>query len=134
GIHDEMPLAAGDLLAAVLADLLPAVGGLHRLAVDAGDAGRDLAAGGLAEADPQDVDDPVPGAVALPGVEVVEDGAPRGEVVGQWPPGAALVGEVEDRVNDLAHVGLAGPPAGAGRGDLGLQDGPLGVGDIRWIW
>src|SRR5262245_57428923 len=125
-----MPLAAAHLLAAVGADLLTAVGGLDRLAVDAGDAGRGRAAGRLAEADAEDVDDPIPGAVALPGVEVVVDGPPRGEVVGQCPPGAALVGEVEDGVDDLADVGLARPPSGPGRGDLGLQHGPLGVSEV----
>jgi hypothetical protein len=74
-----MALAAPDLLAAVGADLVAAAGGLDRLAVDTGDAGRERSAGSLAEADPQDVDDSVPGAVALPGIEVVIDGLPRGK-------------------------------------------------------
>src|SRR5262249_49463508 len=102
--------------------------------VDASDAGRGLAAGGLAEADTEDLEDPVPGAIALPGIEVVVGGPPRGEVMGQGPPGAALVGDVEDAVEDLAHVGLARPSAGSGRGDLGLQDSPSGVGEVRRIW
>src|SRR5512144_1908570 len=129
-----MALAAPDPLAAVGADLRAASGGLDRLAVDASDAGRGRAAGGRAEADPQDVEDAAPGAVALPGVEVVVDGPPRGEVVGPRPPGAAFVGEVEDGVEDLADVGLAGSAAGPGCGDLGLQNGPLGVGDVRRVW
>ena len=92
-----------------------------------GEVGRPAAA---RSADAEDVEEAVPGAVPLPGVEVVVDGPPGGEVMGQGPPSAALAGEVEDGVDDLAHVGFTGPAAGPGRGDLGLQDGPLGVGQV----
>ena len=128
-----MALATPDLLAPVGADLLPTASGLDRLAVDATDAGRERSAGGLAEPDSKEVEDTVPGAIALPGVEVVIDGPPRGEIVGQRPPGAALVGDVEESVEDLAHVGLARSAAGPGPRDLGLQHGPLGVDDVRRI-
>src|SRR5262249_4281566 len=79
------------------------LGGLDRLAVDHGGAGRRLAAIHLAHILAQDVVDLLPDAGVPPGVEVVGDRLPRRVVVGQHPPGAAAAGQVEDSVDDLPH-------------------------------
>ena len=68
-----------------------------------------------------------------PLVEVAPDGALGREVVGQVPPLAAGAEDVEDGVEDVPHVGLAGPSAaGLGR-DVRLDQGPLGVGDVAGV-
>src|SRR5262249_45340043 len=115
------------------ADLLAAVRRLDRLAVDAGDPRAGVAAGGRAGAGAQGVQQKVPGAVALPGLEVVVNGSPRREVVRQGAPGTALAGEVEDRIDDFAHVGLAGPATGAGQRNPPIHEGPLRIGEIAGI-
>src|SRR5215212_4122344 len=54
----------------------------------------------------------LPGSVQAPGAEVVVDGLPGWEVVGQEPPGAATANDVEeDGVQDFAggvHLGTSG--------------------------
>src|SRR5581483_7922006 len=132
-VHDDVALAATDLLAAIGAHLLAALRGLDRLAVDAGDAGRRLPPSLGAELGAQGIEDLLPGAIPTPPAEVVVDGPPGWEVVGQGAPGAALAGVVEQGVDDLAHVGLAGAAAGPGGGNQGLQDGPLLIGQVTGI-
>src|SRR5436309_12634620 len=78
----------------------------------------------------QGVVDLRPGAVVAPLAEVVVAGAPGGQVGGHHPPGAAAVGDVEDAVEDLAEVDLAGPTAGLGRWQEALEALPLGAGQV----
>ena len=77
--------------------------------------------------------DPVQGPVASPLVEVAPDGALGREVDGQVAPLAAGAEDVEDGVEDVPHVRLAGPPAAGFGGDVGLDQGPLGVGDVAGV-
>ena len=126
-VHQDMALAAVDLLAAVLADLLSALGRLDRLAVDGGGAGRWLPTGPDADLLTQRIENPLPGAVGVEPLEVVVDGLPGGEVVGQGPPGAALAGAVEQGVDDPTHIGSPGATARPGRRDERLDDCPLSV-------
>ena len=63
--------------------------------------------------------DLVEGAVVTPLVEVAPDGALGREVDGQVSPLAAGAEDVEDGVEDVPHVGLAGPPAAGRRGGGG---------------
>ena len=56
-----------------------------------------------------------------------------GKSHGQIAPLAAGAEDVEDGVEDVPHVGLAGPAAaGLGR-EVGLDQGPLGVGDVARV-
>src|SRR5262249_50717409 len=105
-----MPLAAGDLLAAVVALGATGLGGLDRLAIDNGGTGCRLLAGGCSDLSPQGGVDVLPGAVVPPGVEVVADGLPGREVVGQHPPRTAAPVHVQGRVDDLPRGVLTGPP------------------------
>ena len=52
----------------------------------------------------------------------------------QGPPGATIAVAVEDGIKHPPHLGLAGPPAGSGRRDHGLEDGPLFVGQVTRVW
>ena len=40
---------------------------------------------------------------------------------------------IPDGVEDVPHVGLAGPPAAGFWRDVGLDQGPLGVGEIAGV-
>ena len=76
--------------------------------------------------------DGVEGAVVPPLVEVAPDGALGREVLGQVTPLAAGAQDVEDGIDDVAQVGLAGPAAGVD-GQVRLDQGPLRVGDVAGV-
>ena len=80
----------------------------------------------------EQVVDGVEGAVVPPLVEVAPDGALGREVLGEVAPLAAGPQDVEDGIDDVAQVGLAGPPAGVD-GDVRLDQGPLRVGDVAGV-
>src|SRR5271154_1807091 len=132
-VHEDMPLATVDLLAAVGADLRAALGRLDRLAVDGGGAGRRPAARPEARLLAERVEESLPSAVPLPPLEVVVDGLPGREVVGQRPPGTALAGDVKQGVAHAPQVRLAGPAAGSGRRNQRLKQRPLLVRKIARI-
>ena len=118
-----MPLPAVDVLGVVAAPLLAAGGGVDRLAVDArGGAG---VVGLLRRADlrAEQVVDRVQGAVVPPLVEVPPDGALGREVLGEVAPLAAGAEDVEDGIDDVPQVGLAGPPPPGWAGG-GARSGP----------
>ena len=104
-----------------------------------------MTAGG-ADLPTQGIEDLLPGAVGLPLLEVVVDGALGRQVVREHVPLAARAVEVGDGVEHLAPVDLTGPP-GRVDGDQGLDDRPLLAGQVggvglthrgmlgrRWIW
>src|SRR5262249_31450639 len=131
-VHDDMALAAIDVLGVVPAAGLAARAAVHRLAVDAG--GRPRPAGALGFTDPvaQPVVGGPQGAVVPPGVEVAPDGALGREVVGQVAPLAAGAQQVQDGVQDVTHRRLAGAASGV-HGDQGLDQGPLLVGQVAGV-
>ena len=53
-----------------------------------------------------------------------------GKLHGRIAPLAAGAEDVEDGVEDVPYVGLAGPSAGVDRRDVRLDQGPLCVGDV----
>lgn len=71
--------------------------------------------------------DLLPGAILLPEPEVVEDDPVGRQVVGQGLPGAAVMGLVEDGVDDLAPLVARGPAASLRRRDEVTEAPPLGV-------
>src|SRR5450631_1984277 len=101
-----MPLAALDLLAAVVADRTAHLRAFDGLAVDARGAGRLLTAFLRANLTPQDVDEFLPRAVLLPGDKVIPDGAFGEKVVGQIVPLTAGSSLVLDRVDHFAKIHL----------------------------
>jgi len=101
-IHDEMPLAAVESLAAVIAVRAADLGRLDGLAVDTPGRGRRVSARPAADLAPEDAIEGRPGPVVPPLDEVVVDRPPLGEVVRQGPPGTAVAVAVEDGVEDPA--------------------------------
>src|SRR5215207_7668304 len=128
-----MAFATVNLLAAVRATLLAALGRLDRLAVDGGNVGRRRTPGLSADLLPQGVEQTLPGAIAGPPLEVVVDGLPRREVVRQRPPGSALACMVEQGIDDFAQVGLARLPTPVSTRKQGLEQGPLLVRQVTRI-
>src|SRR5215212_2973991 len=129
-----MPLPPLHLLAGVEAPFLTAYsGGLDALAVhDPGtrlwissESNPRLSAKGLVQS--------LPGAVDAPGPEVVVDGPPRREVVGQQSPSTAAARYVEDGVEDLAQGVEARATGGSGDRQMRLEYLPLLVGEVGLV-
>ena len=78
---------------------------------------------------PQGIYDDPPGPVIAPASEVEIHVALGRQVVRQHVPLATGAIEVEDGVEDLAHV-VDARPADIGGGDQELDDGPLRVGEV----
>src|SRR5207248_8994808 len=74
----------------------------------------------------------VQGAVVSPFIEVPPDRALGREVLGEITPLTACAKDVEDGVDNIPQVGRAGSSAGV-NGDVGLDQGPLLVGDIAGV-
>ncbi len=72
-------------------------------------------------------------AVGPPLVVVAPDGALGWQVAGEVSPLASGTEDVEDGVEDVAHVGFAGPPAAWLGREVRLDQDPLGIGDIAGI-
>src|SRR5262249_6459228 len=132
-IDDDVALPPVDLLGVVPAPLLAAAGRIDRLTVDARCGARMVGLLGGPGAATQGVMDPVQRPVPPPPVEVAPDGAPGREVDGQVAPLAAGAGDVEDGVEDVPHVGLAGPAAAGFGGQMGLDQGPPGVAEVAGV-
>src|SRR5256885_5786289 len=109
------------------------LGRLHRLAVE--DGGRELGPPAILAADllAQRVVKAVPGAVALPGAEVVEHDPVAGQVVRQGAPSAAVAGLIKDGVDDLAPGVLRGASARFGTRNIRFDPTPLVVREVGQI-
>ncbi len=132
-IDQNMPLAAIDLLAAVIAMRPALFGRLHRLAIDNGRAWRRLASDRATHALTQDMVNALPDASPSPGVKVVVDGGPRTVLAWHIAPGAARPQEIEDSVEDPSEVDAARTPTGLGRGEQGFEQGPFAIAEVTGI-
>src|SRR6185312_4093600 len=132
-IYDDVTFATLDLLAGVVAAWTAHFRGLDRLAIDVSDAGRRLPPLALADLRTQSVQESLPGPILLPSIEVVADGALGEQVVREIIPLAAGAGFVEEGIEYLPHIDLAGSSAWFGRRDKGLKGLPLYVGHVRGI-
>ena len=77
---------------------------------------------------------PPPGAIALEPAEIVIDRDPRGETVGPLSPRAAGPHHIEDSMDHLAHVRAARASARPGRRDRRLDQSPLTLRHVAWVW
>ena len=102
-VDHEVPLAAADLLAAVVAAWPAHLGGLDRLAVDDRGGGLRCAPHHRAHPLAQRGVDRLPQAAQAPLPEVVEDRLPRWEAGWQQPPRHTATQDVEDGVEDLVQ-------------------------------
>src|SRR5215468_416354 len=103
------------------------LGRLHRLAVENSRRRLGRFSRLLADLVPHRIVNPVPGAVLLPGPEVVESDPIRWQVMGQGPPSAAVAGLVQDRVHDLAPAIAGWPPAWLRLGHVRFYALPLRI-------
>src|SRR5262249_23630787 len=128
-----MPLPAREPFGPVVAVGAADLGRLDRLAVGA--AGGGVRAGACLPADGawKGIVDRAPSPVVPPPPEVVVHGPPRGEVMGQGPPGAAVSVAIEDGVDDRTETRLAGSPEVPIRREQGPQEGPSGIGQVARI-
>jgi hypothetical protein len=76
----------------------------------------------------------LPGAIIPPAPEILIDNLPGGKVMRQQAPGTATTQDIEDRIQDLTLGIFLGPSTGLGRWDQMLNQGPLSVTEIGWVW
>src|SRR5690606_37183143 len=139
GIGHHMPLAAIGALAGVVAAAGPGYGfrAAHRLGVHQRRGRLTVAAFDLADLFAQRVVQPVEGAVAGPGGEVVLDQRRGWEVDRQGVPLAAGTGHVPDGIHHVAawvgHRPAAATGLGAADRHQRREDLPLGVGGVRRV-
>ena len=131
-VHDDVAFAAVHVLGVVPAALLSARGRIDRLAVHARRGAGRLRFLRRADFATEKVVDRIERAVASPLVEVTPDGAFGREVLGQVTPLTAGAEKVENGVDDLSQVGLAGPSAGMD-GEMGFDQNPLCIADVAGI-
>ena len=99
GVYEQVAFTTFDLLATIVTPLLSAhPGGLGRLGVHYPSARFGVALESNTQAFADRAIHPLPSAVDAPSSEVVKDGLPRREVVGQKAPRAATPQDVEDRI------------------------------------
>src|SRR5262249_26972982 len=132
-VYHQMPLAAGDLLAGVVADFPTSSAPFDRLTIQVGGAWRAFAARLRADLLAQDVIDFQPDAVLAPLAEVVVGGGPGWIVLGQGAPLAAGAVDVEDSVDDVVEVDGARPPTRLGLGQEWFKTSELCVGQVAGI-
>src|SRR6516165_1125777 len=132
-IHDDVALAAGDFLATIVA-AFSALGGLDRLAVDRGGAGRDLPVVLQPYFDAQSRQDLSPDGVTDPGAEIVVDGFPGRKLMRQHAPLTTRAIQIEQRVENLTQIGFARSPTRLGRRQQGFDELPLLVRKIGGVW
>jgi len=132
GVHDDVSLPPGELLAPVVAPAVGDLGGLDRLAIDAPGTRAGLLPGGDPDLPAEGVEDLLPGPVVPPLGEVVVHRALGRQVVGQHVPLAAGAADVEDGIEHLPHVDRPWPPD-LRDGDQGLHDLPLFGGKVGGV-
>lgn len=68
-----------------------------------------------------------------PRIEVALHRRIRREVLRFQPPLAGCLGDIEDRIDEVAHPGRARPPARRRPGQTRLDDRPFGIGGVACI-
>jgi hypothetical protein len=129
-IDTDVAFAARDFFAAIIATLATLCGRLHRLTIDTRSTWGWLPRGRLLCADlgTQGIQHLLPRAIVSPLRKVFIDGARGQQIVWQHVPWAPCAVEVQDRVDDFAHVHRSRSPAGLRWGNKRLQDIPLIIG------
>jgi len=77
--------------------------------------------------------DTLPCSIAAETPVVVMNRAPRGEILGQHPPGATASYNVHYTVDDFSHIDSARPAARFRRGDQRFDDVPLLVAEVAGV-
>ena len=77
--------------------------------------------------------DSLPGTINAPFSEIMVDGGPSREVVGEQAPLATALQDVEEGLEDLTKVVGPGASISFGRGHVRLDVIPFGIGKICWV-
>jgi len=128
-VHQQMPFAAFDPLAGVIANVTAVAGGLDALTVQDGRRGPAALALGFPDEDAQSVIEHGPLMIVNPLPKDMIDGLPTGKVGGQITPGAATLDQIEDRLNDAPPI-LGRPSTFGGFGKHRFEISPLGVSQV----
>lgn len=132
GVGQDMPLAALDLLARIIAARTAALGGLDALAIDDAGAGRGFTAMNLARGHQQGMVQRLPQPAVAPHVKPAPDGRHRWEARRQHPPRQATAQQIQDRFDNPPHRPSARTPDMRWWWQEGGDHRPFGVGQITW--
>jgi len=132
-IHQDVPLAPTDLLAAIVAAGTTLLRRPHGVAVNDRGTGRRVASYRSAQALTQHRVNPLPDAGPSPGAEIVEVRGPWAVLTRQLAPGASSAQEIEDAVEHPAQVNTSRTPTWLGRWEQGFEQGPFTIGEITGI-
>jgi hypothetical protein len=131
-IHQQMPLAAFDALAGVIANAPTVTGRFDTLTVQDGGGGPTALAVGSAHQDAQGIMNHGPLMVDHPLPENVINRFPVGKVGGQITPRTATFDQIEDRIDNVPPI--FGRASASGRfGKHGLEISPLRISKVRVV-
>jgi len=133
GVGQDVPLAAFDLLARVVAARAAAFGGFDRLVVDHTGTWACLASFNLAQVHDQHRVHRLEQTSVAPGVEIALDRRDWREAFGQKPPGTTARRDVEQGVQDFAHVRCPAPTSPLGPRDERRCQRPLPIRHIARV-
>jgi hypothetical protein len=125
--------AALDQLAVIKAALTSYGSGFDTLAVQTARRGMLMPIGATAHLGSQGVVDALPGSIIAPDAEVVVDALPSRIVLGQHAPLGARDENIQDRIDDLAHIQAARPTTGFGSRDQIFDTIPVAVSQIGGV-
>src|SRR5262249_36629390 len=124
-VHEQVAFASGELFRPIVAVWAAALGGLHRLAVEDGGAGRRLASGLLADAFAQDSVDLLPDPGKTPAATVRVHRGPRAVQAWQQAPLTPAAHDRADALEDPAQVHGARASTGLGWRQYRGENDPL---------
>jgi hypothetical protein len=116
-VSNDMPFAAFDLLACVIAANSSTFRGFDALAVDDTATGRGFATLDFAQVHNQHHVDRIKQTRITPGVEIAPHSRHRRKAFWQHPPRTTARRNIEQRVHNFAHIGRARPPPALGGRD-----------------
>ena len=133
GINEQVTLATCNILSFVVAPLAWHCCALDTLTVQTTRRGVFMAPRLLSHFRPQRVMNALPGAIIAPAPKVMVDALPVWIFLGQHPPLDATYHDVQDGVDDHAHIQAAWSSTRFGRWDQWLDNIPLAVAQVGWI-
>ena len=132
GVGHDVPLAALDLLACIVAPGPAALGGFDALAGDHPGAGRGLASHRFPPDQQQGVIEREPQTIVAPQVEPASHRRDRRKTGRQHPPRQPAAQQIQDRLDNPPQWPFTRSSHTAGHRKERLEQPPFGVGQIAW--
>ena len=133
-IHQDMPFAAFDIFAFIVAPLAPEFGRLHTLAIEATSGGVFVASCLLAYLSAQGIVEPLPVPAVTPWAAIPIDTGPLRIFMGEQPPFDAPIDDIKERIDHRAHIELAMAPTRLGWRDQIFDKSPFGISEVCRVW